>query len=327
MNIKWIKLNNKLVVIDKDTGEIIEGSLDTLPANYDVSESVMDVLAEMFGSPLHTTAEIKLEKRGRKAKEENNAYASYFSNVHYYEDAGTSSMDTSLEDLVYSAATLNAGNTRIPVKQLIYVMRSEKLSTKGIQALLNKRRIIKGEKPLEERYCRDVRAAAESLIKRIDTHQERGTINLNDYSSFQFEQDSMGYERSVCLSKAILCPVEFTEGDRRIIRALAKAGELGAINDYLQRITEHSGRMMSRITGNNSPVSSDSKEAFDELSAEFPYEPYETDSQTAKAQPHQPIYKKTGQRKPSKEWMYQIEKYEEEKNSAMDGAFNSFIPA
>ncbi|MDJ0023237.1 hypothetical protein QM543_08060 [Pantoea eucrina] len=327
MKIEWIEIEGMMVAIDKSTGEILNDSLDTLPADYDVSQTVMDTLQDMFGSSLNTTSLLDKPKTGPKPKQVSNPYASFFSNVHYREDTGSSNMVDALDDLVYSASTASTGNTRIPIKQLVLVMKSDKLSTKEIQEALSKRRIIKGDKAPGKRYCQQILESAESLIKRIDTHQERGTINLNDSSAFQFEQDSMGYERSVCLSKAILCPVEFTEGDRRIIRALAKAGELGAINDYLQRITEHSGRMMSRITCNNSPVSSDSKEAFDELSAEFPYEPYETDSQTAKAQPHQPIYKKAGQSKPSKEWMYQIEKYEEEKNPAMDGAFNSFIPA
>ncbi len=313
MNIKWIKLDNKLVAIDKDTGEIIEDSLDTLPASYDVSESVMDVLAEMFGSPLHTTAEIKEEKRGRKAKEECNAYASYFSNVQYYEDTGTSSMDTDVEDLVYSAATLNAGNTRIPVKQLIYVMRSEQLSTKGIQDLLNKRRIIKGEEPLKERYCRDVRAAAESLIKRIEMHQERGTINLNDSSAFQFDEDSIAYERSKGLPNAMLCPVEFTEGDKRTIRALARAGNIEAINEYLQRVTEQSGRMMQRILGK--PASKDSKKAYMELHAEFPYEPYEENDKY--------VTRKKELQVSVDDWMYQIGKYEE--YPAMDGITGSVV--
>jgi len=74
----------------------------------------------------------------------------------------------------------------------------------------------------------------------------------------------------------MLCPVEFTEGDRRTIRALARAGNIEAINDYLQRVTEQSGRMMQRILGK--PLSEDSKQAYDQLDAEFPYEPYEDDS-------------------------------------------------
>ncbi|WP_313611825.1 hypothetical protein [Pantoea piersonii] len=313
MNIKWIKLDNKLVAIDKDTGEILDESLDTLPAGYDVNECVMDVLAEMFGSPLNTTAEIKEEKRGRKAKEEYNPYTSFFSNVHYNEDTGTSSMDTSVEDLVYSAATVNAGNTRIPVKQLIYVMRSEQLSTKGIQELLNKRRIIKGGKPLEERYCRDVRAAAESLIKRINTHQDKGTINLNDSSAFQFDEDRVAHERSMGLPNAMLCPVEFTEGDKRTIRALARAGNIEAINDYLQRVTEHSGRMMQRILGK--PASEDSKKAYMELHAEFPYEPYEENDKY--------VTRKKELQVSVDDWMYQIGKYEE--YPAMDGITASVV--
>lgn len=310
MKIEWIKVDDLMFAIDKATGEILNESLDTLPADYDVSEAVVDVLEDMFGESVITTAEIKKEKRGRKAKNEFNAYTSYFSNVQYNEDTGTSNMDTSVEDLVYSASTVNSGNTRIPVKQLVYVMRSEQLTTKGIKDLLNKRRIIKGEKPLEDRYCRDVRAAAEHLIKRIDMYQERGTLNLNDSSAFQFNADSVAYERSQGAINALLCPVEFTEGDKRTIRALARAGNIQAINDYLQRVTEQSGRMMQRIL--DKPLSEDSKEAYDQLDAEFPYEPYETDSKYVMRKKVLPVIPVVNPEKHnSQKWIYEIKRYVE----------------
>ena len=276
MKIEWIKVDGMMVAIDKATGEILDELLTPLPADYDVSKAVIDILEDMFGASVIPTAEIKQEKRGRKAKRKFNTYASYFSNVQYSEDTGASNMDSMVDDLVYSASTLSTGNTRIPVKQLVYVMRSEELTTKGIQELLNKRRVIKGGEALEERYCRDIRAAAESLIKRIDMAQEDGALNLSTSDVFQFDADSVAYERSQGVVNAMLCPVEFTEGDKRTIRALARAGGIEAINDYLQRVTEQSGRMMQRILGK--PLSEDSKQAYDQLDAEFPYEPYEDDS-------------------------------------------------
>jgi len=322
MKIDWIEIDNMMVAIDKATGEILNESLEALPADYDVSEAVVDVLEDIFGDSVITTAEIKKEKRGRKAKNEFNAYTSYFSNVQYNEDTGTSNMDTSVEDLVYSASTVNSGNTRIPVKQLVYVMRSEQLTTKGIKDLLNKRRIIKGEKPLEDRYCRDVRAAAEHLIKRIDMHQERGTLNLNDSSAFQFNADSVAYERSQGAINALLCPIEFTEGDKRTIRALARAGNIQAINDYLQRVTEQSGRMMQRVLGKL--LSEDSKQAYTELHDEFPYEPYEENNEyvTRKKELHVSVVIKP-EKHLSQEWMYQIGNYEE--SPAMDGITASVV--
>jgi len=276
MKIEWIKVDGMMVAIDKATGEILDESLTTLPADYDVSKAVVDVLEDMFGDSVITTSLLDKSKTGPKPKQVSNPYASYFSNVQYREDTGSSNMIDALDDLVYSASTASTGNTRIPVKQLVHVMRAEELSTKGVQGTLGKRRIIKGEKAPGKRYCQQILEAAEHLIKRIDMHQERGTINLNDSSAFQSDADSVAYERSQGVVNAMLCPVEFTEGDRRTIRALARAGNIEAINDYLQRVTEQSGRMMQRILGK--PLSKDSKQAYDQLDAEFPYEPYEDDN-------------------------------------------------
>lgn len=276
MKIEWIKVDGMMVAIDKATGEILDESLTPLPADYDVSKAVVDVLEDMFGDSVITTSLLGKPKTGPKPKQVSNPYASYFSNVQYREDMGSSNMIDALDDLVYSASTASTGNTRIPVKQLVHVMRAEELSTKGVQETLGKRRIIKGEKAPGKRYCQQILEAAEYLIKRIDMHQERGTLNLNDSSAFEFDTDSVEYERSQGVVNAMLCPVEFTEGDRRTIRALARAGNIEAINDYLQRVTEQSGRMMQRILGK--PLSEDSKQAYDQLDAEFPYEPYEDDS-------------------------------------------------
>ncbi|GGD35769.1 hypothetical protein GCM10011513_36960 [Franconibacter daqui] len=141
-------------------------------------------------------------------------------------------------------------------------------------------------------------------------YQEKGTINLNDSSAFQFDEDSVAYERSMGLSNAMLCSVEFTEGDKRTIRAMARVRNIEAINDYLQRVTEQSGRMMQRISGK--PASEVSKQAYNELQAEFPYQPYETDDKyvTYKKELQVSVVIKPQEGTPQ-EWMYQIRKYEE----------------
>ncbi|QDY42484.1 hypothetical protein [Candidatus Pantoea soli] len=153
MKIEWIEIDGMMVAIDKSTGEILNDSLDTLPADYDISEKVIDTLEDMFGRSLNTTSLLGKPKTGPKPKQVSNPYASFFSNVHYSEDTGASNMVDALDDLVYSASTASTGNTRIPVKQLALVMRSEQLSTKGIQGALSKRRLIKGEKAPGKRYC------------------------------------------------------------------------------------------------------------------------------------------------------------------------------
>lgn len=322
MKIDWIEIDNMMVAIDKATGEILNDSLETLPAEYDVSQTVMETLEDMFGGSLNTTSLLDKPKTGPKPKLVSNPYASFFSNVQYREDTGNSNMVDALDDLVYSASTASTGNTRIPVKQLILVMRSEQLSTKGIQESLSKRRIIKGEKAPGKRYCQQLLESAECLINRIEMHQERGTINLNDSSAFQFNADSVAYERSQGAINALLCPVEFTEGDKRTIRALARAGNIQAINDYLQRVTEQSGRMMQRVLGK--PLSEDSKQAYTELHDEFPYEPYEENNEyvTRKKELHVSVVIKP-EKHHSQDWMYQIKKYED--YPAMDGITTSVV--
>lgn len=304
MKIEWIKVDGMMVAIDKTTGEILDESLTPLPADYDVSKAVIDVLEDMFGGSVIPTSEIKQEKRGRKAKELSNPYASFFANVQYSEETGGSNISGVVDDLVYSACTASSGNTRLPVKQLLHVMRCADLSVKGIQNYLSKRRIIKGEASVGERYSRSILASADALIKGIQRHEELGTINLNDSSAFRFDADSVAYERSQGVVNAMLCPVEFTEGDKRTIRALARAGNIEAINDYLQRVTEQSGRMMQRILGK--PLSEDSKQAYDQLDAEFPYEPYEDDNGYVMRRKKltSPITKEPS----SVSWMFEVER-------------------
>lgn len=275
MKIKWIKIDGLMTAIDKDTGEIINETLDILPNGYDVTDSVMEVLTDLFGEPLNTTAEIKSETRGRKAKGVANPYASYFANVQYDENTGKSNMNSTLDDLVYSASTVSSGNTRIPVKQLVYVMRSEDLSTKGVQGTLGKRRVIKGESSPKERYCRDVLSAAEHLIKRVDIYESMGRINLNDGYGFSFKTDSEDYGRSQGLVYALLCPIDFTEGDKATLRSLALKGDVATMERCINSISEQATRMIQRIQGRQ--ISNDSKLAYAELNAEFPYQPYDED--------------------------------------------------
>lgn len=319
MKIEWIKVDGMMVAIDKKTGEILNESLDVLPADYDVSEAVVDVLEDIFGDSVITTSLLAKPKTGPKPKQVSNPYASFFSNVQYREDTGSSNMIDTLDDLVYSASTASTGNTRIPVKQLVHVMRAEDLSTKGVQEALGKRRIIKGEKAPGKRYCQQILEAAEHLIKRIDTHQERGTLNLNDSSSFQFNADSVAYDRSQGGVNAMLCPVNFTEGDKRIIRTLARGGNIQAVNDFIQHVNEHSNRMIERIRGK--PVSIDSKCAYKELAAEFPYEPYEQDAYHIHSnKKYSKSVKPEEVKRLSEEWIHDLFKYEKEQPLTMDGA-------
>ncbi|GGD35773.1 hypothetical protein GCM10011513_36970 [Franconibacter daqui] len=146
MKIEWLKIDGLMTAVDTATGEIINDKLDALPPDYDVPEVVSEVLDDMFGNSLNTTSLLEKPKTGPKPKNVANPYASFFSNVQYSEDTGKSNMVKQLDDLVYSASTTSASNTRIPVKQLLNVMRGSELSTKRIQEALGKRRIIKGEK-------------------------------------------------------------------------------------------------------------------------------------------------------------------------------------
>jgi len=247
MKVKWLVMDGQVMAIDVHTGEIINDTIDTLPLEYDVNDCVSEVLDDLFGSSLNTTSEINPEVRGRKPKRISNQYSSFFCNVQYCEDTGRSNMPNALDDLVYSASTTSSGNTRVPIKQLVNVMRGEELSVKSIQASLGKRRIIKGGDAPGERYCRSLLESAECLIKRVELHQERGIINLSDSTSFQFNADKLAYERSQGASNGVLCPIEFTKGDRRSIRHFARTGNDARLSQYIQNVTEHSKRMMVRI--------------------------------------------------------------------------------
>ncbi|MEN4889419.1 hypothetical protein [Erwinia billingiae] len=185
-------------------------------------------------------------------------------------------MGDTLDDLVYSASTTSTGNTRIPVKQLVHVMRSADLSTKSIQDSLGKRRIIKGDEAPGDRYCQALLESASSLIKRIETHIERGNLSLSDGNSFSFDADTAAYKRSDGLSNATICPIEFTRGDRKSLRKLAVMGCLTEADAYVNAVRAASDRMMERIE-QITPTSTE--QAYADLVCEFPYNPYEEEEQ------------------------------------------------
>lgn len=282
MKIKWINIDGLMTAIDKETGEILNESLNTLPIEFDVNDCIETVLfgGDSFG-PLLPTSVIQIEgKRGPKPKTVSNPYASYFSNVHYNEYTGNSNMNSLVDDLVSAAANASTGNTRIPVKQLIHVMKSESLTTTGIQQMLSKRRILKGENSPEDRYCRSLRAAAEGVITRLESYENAGKTNLNDGYTFSFEADSESYRRSEGLSRALVCPVEFSERDRGVLRAFAKAGQSAKADSYVQGIREFCKRASQRFEIFNSPISAAS--ALHELNNEFPFDPYSYETITYK---------------------------------------------
>lgn len=151
-------------------------------------------------------------------------------------------------------------------------MNSEELSTKGIQYLLGKRRILKGEEPPEERYCRSLRAAAEGLITRLESYESVGKVNLNDGYVFSFDADSEAYRRSEGALRAIVCPVEFSERDRVVLRAFAKAGQSAKADGYVQSIRDFCKRASQRFESMKEPASLPS--LLNELTSEFPFDPY-----------------------------------------------------
>ena len=188
-------------------------------------------------------------------------------------------------------------------------MRSEDLSTKGVQGTLGKRRVIKGEIPPKARYCRDVLSAAEHLIKRVDAYESMGRINLYGYS-FSFKTDSEAYRRSQGLVYALLCPIDFTEGDKATLRSLALKGDVATMERYINSVSEQVTRMIQRIQGRQ--IRNDSKLAYAELNAEFPYHPYDEDDEHAIHTNASTVRIATRPDKPLlQHWANQIRKYVE----------------
>lgn len=271
----WMMIEGQMTAVDLSTGEIVNSSLSTLPDAYDIAPAVDLALygdAETKGitSP---TSEIK-ETRGRKTKATINPYASVFANMSYSEDTGCCSLGPKMDDLLYSVATTAEKSTRIPVKQLAFVMKNEELSSKSIMEHLNKRRALKQEKGIGERYARILRNAADILIRRLGEPENHDVIQLDSGMSFCFEADTVAYKHSDGVSNAVVCPVEFTEGDKDTIRRLAIAGLDAQIESHITSVTEQSGRMSQRIKGEVIPF----EEVYKAISAEFPYEVVEPEA-------------------------------------------------
>lgn len=101
-----------------------------------------------------------------------------------------------IDNIVYGACNTHSGNTRVPVKQLITVMAHlPELSTNRIQSMLSKRRIIKGDEVLGERYCRIVLTSCNTLIKSMNYYIDIGKLSLSNTSSFSFHLDSECYNK------------------------------------------------------------------------------------------------------------------------------------
>lgn len=268
--IKMMMFDGKMNAVDTTTGEIVNDAFPVLPDAFDITRAV-DIA--LFGDAdteavIHPTSEMKKETRGRKTKVTINPYASLFANVSYDEDTGECSLGKKMDDLLYSVSTTAEESTRIPVKQLIYVMKNVELSTKTIQASINKRRALKVGETIGERYARILRNAADILIRRLGEPENHDAIQLDSGMSYCFEADTARYTHSDGTSKAVVCPVEFTEGDKETIRRLAIAGLDAQIESHIQKVTEQSGRMMQRIQGEIVPL----EQVYEAVTNEFPYE-------------------------------------------------------
>ncbi|KAJ9432440.1 hypothetical protein PMI39_008905 [Pantoea sp. YR343] len=271
--IKMLMIDGVMNAVDLETGEIVNHSFPVLPEAYNVAPAVESVL---FGDadykPLLSTTVIKTETRGRKAKVNTNPYASVFANMAYDEDTGRCSLGVKMDDLLRSVAHTAHYSSHIPVKQLAFVMKSEELSTESIMEQINKRRFIQGEKGISERYARVLRKAAEILIRRLGEPESAGAIQLNSGMAFCFEADSVAHKISDGLPNAVMCPVEFTEGDKEVLRGLALAHKDVEAQAYVNQVTEQSGRMLERIIAIKLPAECEVLKAIDN---EFPFAPYE----------------------------------------------------
>lgn len=267
--IKMLMIDGVMNAVDLETGEIVNHAFPVLPEAYNTTSAVEAVLfGDADNKALISTTEIKKETRGRKAKVNTNPYASVFANMFYDEDTGRCSLGVKMDDLIRSVAHTAHYSSHIPVKQLAFVMKMEELSTSSILEQMNKRRFLQGEKGVGERYARVLRKAAEILIRRLGEPENHDAIQLDSGMTFNFEVDTANYARSGEMSKAVVCPVEFTEGDKETIRRLAIAGLDAQIEAHVNEITEQSGRMMRRIQGEVVPL----EKVYQAISNEFPYE-------------------------------------------------------
>lgn len=275
--IKMVKIDGIMNAVDTTTGEIVNHSFPALPDAYNTTPAVESVLfgdAETKGIVTNISTSLKdgekKETRGRKAKLVVNPFASLFANASYNEDTGECSLGSKMEDVLYSVASLSTGNTRIPVKQLMYVLKCEELSTKTVKEHLNKRRALRpsDEEEIGERYAQSLVRTAECVVKRLQDPESASIFEDMPSCAFNYEVDSVAYTRSEGMSKAVLCPVEFTEGDKETIRRLAIAGLDAQIESHIQKVTEQSGRMMQRIQGHVVPF----EQVYEAISNEFPFE-------------------------------------------------------
>lgn len=276
MSIEMMMIGGQMNAVDTATGEIVNTQIDCLPDAFDIPSCVQTALfGDEVTKPVISTSEIKTETRGRKAKVTGNPYASLFANASYDEDTGACSLGKRMDDLLYSVATTTEKSTRIPVNQLIFVMKSAELSTKGIMETINKRRALKKSDTVGERYARILRTAADILIRRLGEPENADAIQLDAGMAFSFELDSVAYKRSEGSSNAVVCPIEFTEGDKETLRRLAVAGLDAQFETHIQKVTEQSGRMLQRIESKAVPF----EKVYEVVTAEFPYESVQVEAE------------------------------------------------
>ncbi|PIF21300.1 hypothetical protein [Candidatus Pantoea floridensis] len=275
--IKMMMIDGQMNAVDTETGEIVNHSLPCLPDAYDVSSAVDLALYGDMGNegvilPNSFNQEAPKTKRGRPSKAIHNPYASIFANAAYNEDTNECSLGAKMGDLLYSAANATTTSTRIPVAQLMFILKSDEITTKRTMENLNKRRAFYVGQTVEERYAQIVNKAAESVINRLQQPENADIIKFDSGMAFCFEADSGAYKISDGLSNAVMCPVEFTEGDKEVLRGLALAHKDVEAQAYVNQVKEQSGRMLERIEAIKLPAECEVLEAIDN---EFPFSPYE----------------------------------------------------
>jgi len=243
--IKWLGD----IAVDTATGEILDYRLPFC-TNDDVSAIAKGVVDELLLNGVYTTSEINVETRGRKPKQIDNPFMGYFTGLHWNEDSGKYAMPYLLNDIIYGACNTHTVNTRIPVNQLITVMSHlSLLSTHSIKKMLSKRRVIKEEGALGERYCRSILAACESLIKSMTYYIEKGQLDLSDNTAFIFHTDAKAYYkyRYSPTCNAALRP--FTKGEKEHIRRLSTIGMVSRINNFINEVDIQTQRWLSKTGG------------------------------------------------------------------------------
>ncbi|WP_273874342.1 hypothetical protein [Serratia marcescens] len=240
--IKWLGD----IAVDTTTGEILDYKL-SLCTNEGVSTIAKSVVDELFLNGVHTTSEINRETRGRKPKQIDNPLMGYFSGLHWNEDIGRYDMPYLLDDIIYGACNNHAVNTRIPVNQLITVMAHlSLLSTQSIQEMLSKRRVIKDQGVLGERYCRSILAACESLIKSMHYYMEQGKLDLSGNATFSFDIDAKNYNKYRHSPTYSIGLRPFTRGEREHIRHLSYIGMTSKIKMFIEVLSQQTKQWIDR---------------------------------------------------------------------------------